>query len=134
MQNSKHKYNNRTFCYCFIETSRDNYKNDSQYIEKEDALQTSIKIGRKVMRRKHDDCFQFVILNEIIGGFFGSRLMKNIREEKGLTYGIHSSVAHLLNSDFWVISTYVKKELKDVAITEIYKELDTIQNKLVSDQ
>lgn len=105
-----------------------------QHIEKEDALQTSIKIGRKVMNRKDDDCFSFVVLNEIIGGFFGSRLMKNIREEKGLTYGIHSSTVHLLNSDFWLISTDVKKELKDVALTEIYKELEVLQNELISDQ
>ncbi len=105
-----------------------------QHLEKGDALQTSIKIGRKVMDRKHKDCFSFVVLNEIVGGFFGSRLMKNIREEKGLTYGIHSSTIHLLNSDFWLISTDVKKELKDLALSEIYKELEILQNEFISDQ
>lgn len=132
---------NTTFGHMFIEESVQKKDFDDkkdfqavQHIEKEEALQTSIKIGRKIMNRKHEDCFSFVILNEILGGFFGSRLMKNIREEKGLTYGIHSSNIHLLHSNFWLISTDVKKELKDVALTEIYKELEVLQNELVSDQ
>lgn len=106
----------------------------SHYIEKKDALQTNIKIGCKSIPRKHEDCFDFVVLNEIIGGFFGSRLMKNLREDKGYTYGINSSFLHLLNVDFWLISTDVKKEFKDDALNQIYKELEILQNELISDK
>ena len=53
----------------------------------------------------HQDHAGLLIANELLGGFFGSRLMKNIREEKGFTYGIHSSIVNLKNDNFLVIAT-----------------------------
>lgn len=92
-------------------------------IEKTEALQSSIKIGRLAVNRSHPDYLKLVVLNEIFGGYFGSRLMKNIREEKGLTYGISSHMSHFQNASYWVISTDVKRELTETAIQEIYKEM-----------
>lgn len=54
--------------------------------------QTAIRLGRSMPGSNHPDFAALLLLNTILGGYYGSRLMKNIREEKGLTYGIHSSL------------------------------------------
>ena len=70
-----------------------------------------------------------LIANEILGGYFGSRLMKNIREEKGLTYGIYSqSVTHMQES-YWVIGADIKKDLVNLAVDEINNEISELENK-----
>lgn len=96
---------------------------ESVYIEKENAVQTSIRLGKHVLDRKDKDFVPLNVLNTILGGFFGSRLMKNIREEKGLSYGINSSLGMLKNAGYMVIGTDVKKELRQQALDEIYKEI-----------
>lgn len=105
------------------------------YIERENAVQTSIRIGKHVMHRKDPDFVPFNILNTLLGGFFGSRLMKNIREEKGLSYGINSSLGMLKNAGYMMIGTDVKKELRQQAIDEIYKEIKLLaQNPVKEDE
>ncbi|TAH21689.1 MAG: insulinase family protein [Cytophagales bacterium] len=99
------------------------YTTQSIYIEKDNAVQTSIRLGKHVLSRKDDDFVPLNVLNTILGGFFGSRLMKNIREEKGLSYGISSSLGMLKNAGYMVVGTDVKKELRQQALDEIYKEI-----------
>lgn len=104
--------------------------NTPQVENRKDSLQSSLRIG-KLMVKKDDKGFRKIfIANTLLGGFFGSRLMKNIREEKGLTYGIHSSVPVLLNSGYFVIGADVMKQNKDLAIQEIYSELKLLRTKL----
>jgi zinc protease len=91
--------------------------------EKEGSVQASIRMGRKAMLRGHTDYVDVLFLSHILGGYFGSRLMKNIREEKGLTYGIHASLHALKNDSYIVIGTDVNKENVDLTIDEIGKEL-----------
>ena len=66
-------------------------------------------------------------MNHILGGYFGSRLMKNIREEKGLTYGIQSSINSLMNESFMVIGADVNKENESLIFREIKNELIQLQ-------
>jgi zinc protease len=80
-------------------------------------------LGKQVMQRNDADFVPFNVLNTVLGGFFGSRLMKNIREEKGLSYGINSGLGMLKNAGYMLIGTDVKKELRQQAIDEIYKEI-----------
>jgi zinc protease len=87
-----------------------------------DSSQTSIRYGRKIIGKDHQDYLPLVVLNELLGGFFGSRLMKNLREEKGFTYGIHSSLVHHLQDSYWVVGTDVKKEFASDAFREIKHE------------
>ncbi len=102
------------------------------YTEKDNAVQTSIRLGRHVLGRNHPDFVPFNLLNTILGGFFGSRLMKNIREEKGLSYGISASLGMLKNAGYMVIGTDVKKELRQQATDEIYKEIHKLAQEPVS--
>jgi zinc protease len=96
------------------------------HTEKEGSLQTSLRVGKKAIPRRHSDYAGFVFLNHILGGYFGSRLMKNIREDKGLTYGIHSSMQIMKRDSYIIIGTDVNKENKELAFTEIRKELERL--------
>jgi zinc protease len=100
-------------------------------IEKPKAMQSSIRLGKLMMRRTDPDYFKMLVLNEVFGGYFGSRLMKNIREEKGLTYGISSNVAPFAQAGYFIVGTDVKKENTQQTLDEIHKEINILQTELV---
>ena len=102
-------------------------------IEKEGSVQSSIRYGRMLFNHSHSDYFDAYILNEILGGYFGSRLMQNIREDKGYTYGIHASIVTLQEGGYFVIGTDVKREFTKNTIEEIEKELQILIDTPVSD-
>jgi len=108
-----------------VETS-----NIPQVENRKDSLQSSLRIGKLMVKKDNKGFYNIFIANTLLGGFFGSRLMKNIREEKGLTYGIHSSVPVLLNSGYFVIGADVMKQNRDLAIHEIFSELKLLRTKL----
>ena len=108
-------------------------KGENVLIEKEGAMQSSIRMGKQLMTRKHPDFFKMMLLNEVLGGYFGSRLMKNIREEKGLTYGISSNLALFGQAGYFVIGTDVKREFTQQTIGEIHKEIKILQTELISE-
>ncbi|HTF81099.1 MAG TPA: pitrilysin family protein [Cytophagales bacterium] len=107
-------------------------KNQRILVAKPEALQSSIRIGKVLFNRAHEDYFSAFIANEILGGYFGSRLMRNIREEKGLTYGISSQLVSQEDSGYFVIGTDVKRENTQLALDEIYKEVEVIKNEPIS--
>jgi predicted Zn-dependent peptidase len=94
-------------------------------------LQTAIRIGSSTINKRNSDYPGLKVLDTVLGGYFGSRLMKNIREEKGYTYGIRSSVSSLAVSGYKVITTEVGNENRQNAIDEIYKEIRILQNELI---
>lgn len=102
----------------------------TQHIQKPESLQSSIRLGKKVINRSNTDYPALVLLNHILGGYFGSRLMKNIREEKGLTYGINSSIHALKHDAFLLIGTDVNKENRTVAFSEIKSEIMGLQESI----
>lgn len=104
------------------------------HLEKEEAVQTAIRIGAPLFNKTHPDYPDFIVLNTILGDYFGSRLMKNIREDKGYTYGIGSMVSEMTHTGAFMIGTEVKKEVKDLALAEIKYELDKLQQKLITDE
>ena len=99
--------------------------------EKTESLQSSIRVGRRLFTRHHPDFFPMVITNEVLGGYFGSRLMKNIREEKGFTYGISSNMVSFRNDGYFLIGTDVKKEFTQQTLDEIRKEIHILQTQPV---
>jgi zinc protease len=96
-------------------------------IEKQGAIQTAIRIGSSTIKKTDPDYPGLKFLNTLLGGYFGSRLMKNIREEKGYTYGIHSSVSSFRESGLLVISTEVGTEYTEKTVDEIYREISRLQ-------
>lgn len=101
-------------------------------IEKPDSLQKSLRMGKRLFNRQHPDFYKFAVFNTLFGGFFGSRLMKNIREDKGFTYGISSSLVPYAGEGYFVLGTDVKKDSWNVAIDEINKEIDILKNQTPS--
>ncbi len=97
-----------------------------------DGSQSSIKLGKHLIDKAHPEYIKLYVANELFGGFFGSRLMKNIREDKGLTYGIYSTIINLKKASFWVIGSEVKRELAKQALSEIEHELTELQHNKVS--
>jgi zinc protease len=102
-------------------------KRKQVHIEKPGAVQTAVRIGSASVNKLHPDYTGLKVVDVILGGYFNSRLMKNIREEKGLTYGIHSIITSLILSGFKVISAEVSKKSTQKAIDEIYKEIQVLQ-------
>jgi predicted Zn-dependent peptidase len=103
-------------------------------IDKEESTQSSIRMGYLSIPMSHLDYAGLLITNEILGGYFGSRLMKNIREEKGLTYGIYSSLSSLRHSTIFSISADVKKEFREQALDEIRSEIIRLRAEEVSQE
>lgn len=104
-----------------------------RHISKADAMQSAIRIGRVMPNKNHPDYFSLQILTTILGGYFGSRLMKNIREDKGYTYGINAGIMSMQQAAFFYINTEVGVDVTDNALAEIYKEIELLQTVLVSD-
>jgi zinc protease len=98
------------------------------------GVQSSIRIGRLFPNRLHPDFAKMQVLNNLLGGFFGSRLMDNIREDKGYTYGIHSYLMNHIQTSGLVISTEAGREVFEAAITEVYKEFDLLRNEPIDEE
>ena len=103
-------------------------------VEKEGSLQSSVRLGKLLFNRKHPDYQQFGVLNEILGGYFGSRLMQNIREDKGYTYGISSNSNSMRREGSFVIGADVKREFTQATLDEIYKEIRILQTEPVGEE
>jgi zinc protease len=104
-----------------------------QYLEKEGSVQSSIRMGNKSLQRNHPEYTKVLFVSHILGGYFGSRLMKNIREEKGLTYGIYASLHPLKHDSYMVIGADVNRENVDLTREEIHKELKRLRVEKVSE-
>lgn len=100
----------------------------TERIPRESAVQCAIRFGRPGMERTHPDYPAMRMAGHILGGFFGSRLMKSIREEKGLTYGINAYVQHMDLAGMMIIGAEVNKENIDLTLDAIREEMRLLTN------
>jgi len=110
----------------------DTTNTNKHFIQRDDAIQSAIRIGRMLFNKTHPDYFKFQVLNTILGGYFGSRLMANIREDKGYTYGIGSGLNNLVHNGYFFISTEVGADVTKQTLEEIYKEIKILREKPVN--
>jgi zinc protease len=103
------------------------------HVEKANGSQSAIRVGKFWVPKSHPDYHALSVLVTILGGYFGSRLMANIREEKGYTYGIGSFVLSLKHASYLIISTEVGNEYVELTRKEISIELKKLQTELVSE-
>jgi predicted Zn-dependent peptidase len=108
------------------------FKPTKEHIIKKDALQSAIQIGMPMVHRTHADFIPFQLLNILFGGYFGSRLMSNIREDKGYTYGIHSNISAFQQGSIFTISTETGSAVTQATMEEIQKEMKILQNETIS--
>lgn len=105
------------------------------YVERQESLQSSIRLAWDIPVKSDKDYFDFQITRTVLGGYFGSRLMTNIREEKGYTYGISAYPIHLVHASFGVIATDVKAEFTQSTLDEIAFEIARLaQGEIGSDE
>ncbi len=97
------------------------------------GVQGAIRLATPFPSRHHPDFTKVLVLNNVFGGFFGSRLMANIREDKGYTYGIHSYLQNLTQESAWVISTEAGREVCEATIEEVYKEMAKLRKKQIGE-
>jgi len=101
------------------------------YHEIDKSVQSAIRIGKTNILKTDPDYSPFKVVNTILGGYFGSRLMSNIREDKGYTYGIYSMPGSYRHDGYFLISTEVGKTVLPKALEEIYLELERLINEPV---
>jgi predicted Zn-dependent peptidase len=99
-----------------------------------DGVQGSVRIARPFPNRHHPDFLKVQVLNVLFGGYFGSRLMSNIREDKGYTYGIHSYLQNHIQHSAWMINTEAGKDVCEATIAEVYKEMKDLREKPVDEE
>jgi len=98
------------------------------------GVQGSIRIARNFPNRHHPDFQRVQVLNNVFGGYFGSRLMANIREEKGYTYGIYSYLLNNIQESGLLISTEAGKEVCAAAIQEVYNEMESLRDEPIDEE
>lgn len=98
------------------------------------GVQGAIRIASDFPNRHHPDFIKAQVLNTLFGGYFGSRLMSNIREDKGYTYGIHSYLQSHVQQSAWMISTEAGSEVCEATVTEVYNEMEKLRNEPVDDE
>lgn len=101
------------------------------FTERDDAMQSAVKLGAITLTRRHPDYLKLRVLVTLFGGYFGSRLMSNIREDKGYTYGISAGTAFYPGTGMFVISTETANEYVEPLIKEVYHEIDRLHQDLV---
>lgn len=102
--------------------------------EKSEAVQSAIRIGKRFINKRHPDFTKFRVLNMIFGSYFGSRLMSNLREDKGFCYGIYSSMVSFTDDAYLCISTEVGCDVTERAVLEIYSEMNILRNELIPEE
>lgn len=102
-------------------------------INDENGVQGAVRIGRNFFNRHHPDFIKVQVLNNIFGGYFGSRLMSNIREDKGYTYGIHSYLQNHIHESAWMISTEAGRDVCAATIKEVFKEMQRLRDEPVGE-
>jgi predicted Zn-dependent peptidase len=111
-----------------------NHQGEKIFIEKENANQNAISIGKSFPVKNHPDFPALQLLCTILGGYFGSRLMSNLWEDKGYTYSIHASPVSFVNEGLLLIFSEVKADKCEEAIKEIYHEISKICEEIISEK
>ena len=102
-------------------------------IEKEGALQSALRLGTLSISRRHPDYPGLNLLNTVLGGYFGSRLMSSIREEKGYTYGIFSAIQNHRHASMFAVATEVNAKYTAEALQEIKHQMRRLCEEKISE-
>ena len=100
-------------------------------VERQGALQSAIRIGKVLFPRTHPDFIGMQVLMTVLGGYFGSRLMSNLREERGYTYGVMSTMVTMEQTGYLAVATEVGAEFTADAVAQIYAEIDRLRREPV---
>lgn len=97
------------------------------------SVQTQVLLGNHAITRAHEDWFRLSLANTLFGGAFNSRLIMNIREQKGYTYSPRSAVNPLRQYGFFSVSAAVRNDVVAATLTEVFYEIDRMRSLPVGD-
>ncbi len=96
-------------------------------VRHEGAVQSSIRIGRLLFGREHPDFVGMQVVATALGGYFGSRLMQNLREEHGYTYGVMAAMVNFESAGYFAVATQVGTDVTDAALEACYGEIERLR-------
>ncbi|CAN5254776.1 pitrilysin family protein [soil metagenome] len=97
-------------------------------IDRPGAVQSTLLLGLPVVNPSHQDYPALQVTNALLGGSFGSRITRNIRENKGYTYSPRSSVSTRYRDAYWAQSADVATDVTGASLKEIFFEIDRLRN------
>jgi zinc protease len=97
------------------------------FVQRPNSIQSSIALGNLAIKRSDPRWYELTVANTIYGGAFNSRIVRNIREEKGYTYSPGSQLTGFANSGFYRFTADVRNEVTGPALTEVFKEIDLLR-------
>jgi zinc protease len=100
----------------------------------EKGVQGSVRMASNFIDKRHPDFAKMILVNTVFGGYFGSRLMSNIREDKGYTYGIYSYIYNNAIDTAFAITTEAGKDVCEATVQEVYNEMEEMKNEKVSEE
>lgn len=98
------------------------------------GVQSSIRIGRLLFGREHPDFVGMQVVAAALGGYFGSRLMQNLRERHGYTYGVVAAMVNFDRAGYLAIATQVGTEATQAALSEIYAEIERLRTEPMDEE
>ena len=103
-------------------------------LEHAGAVQSAVRVGRMLFTRNHPDYVGMQVVATVLGGYFGSRLMRNLREERGYTYGVFAGMVNLDRAGYLAIATQVAEAAREDTLRQIYAEIERLRTEPISEQ
>ncbi|MBI5210023.1 MAG: insulinase family protein [Elusimicrobia bacterium] len=103
-------------------------------VDRPGSIQSTVFMGNLAVRQDHPQHFNLLLANQVLGGTFSSRLMQDIREDKGFTYSVWSKLEHRLTSSIIRVRTPVRTEVTVPALEAVFEHLENIRDKGVSEE
>ena len=97
------------------------------FVEHPGAVQSSLRLGRLLFPRQHPDFVGMQVVATALGGYFGSRLMQNLRERNGFTYGVVAAMVNFERAGYFAVATQVGTDVTQAALQEIYREIERLR-------
>lgn len=98
------------------------------------ALQSALRVGTRLFPRTHPDFIPMQVVTTVLGGYFGSRLVRNLREERGYTYGVFAGMVNLEYEGYMAIATEVAAAAAEDAVDQIFREMERLRNEAVEER
>jgi zinc protease len=97
------------------------------FVQRPNSIQSSMSVGNLAIKRGDPRWYELTVANAIYGGAFNSRIVRNIREEKGYTYSPGSSLTGFADAGFYRFSADVRNDVTGATLTEVFKEIDKMR-------
>jgi zinc protease len=97
------------------------------FVQRPNSVQSSMSVGNLAIRRSDPRWYELTLANTVFGGAFNSRIVRNIREEKGYTYSPGSTLTGFADAGFYRFSADVRNDVTGATLTEVFKEIDKMR-------